>query len=95
MKRNQSSLLSDSAFLLLFVICFISIVFTAGDPNRYIQNIVFLNAAFLIAIITYFTTLITGLVLNILFILDMVPLLCIRLSLWELLSKAILTFGLL
>ncbi|MEV2603077.1 diguanylate cyclase [Paenibacillus larvae] len=68
MKRNQSSLLSDSAFLLLFVICFISIVFTAGDPNRYIQNIVFLNAAFLIAIITYFTTLITGLVLNILFI---------------------------
>jgi len=68
MKRHQSSLLSDSAFLLLFVICYISIVFTAGDPNRYIQNIVFLNAAFLIAIITYFTTLITGLVLNILFI---------------------------
>lgn len=68
MKRNQSSLLSDIAFLLLFVLCFISIVFTAGDPNRYIQNIVFLNVAFLIAILTYFTTLTTGLVLNILFI---------------------------
>lgn len=68
MKRNQSSLLSDGAFLLLFVLCFISIVFTAGDPNRYVQNIIFLNVAFLIAIVTYFTTVTTGLILNIVFI---------------------------
>lgn len=68
MKSKQSSLLSDGAFLLFFILCFISIVFTAGDPNRYIQNIIFLNVAFLIAIVTYFTTVTTGLILNIVFI---------------------------
>lgn len=68
MKRNQNGLLSDVAFLLLFIICFISIVFMAGDPNHYILNIILLNVAFLIAIITYFTTVTTGLILNIVFI---------------------------
>jgi GGDEF domain-containing protein len=68
MKRNQSSLLSDGGFLLLFVICFITILFTTGDPDRYIQNIILLNVAFLIAIVTYFTTVTTGLIMNILFI---------------------------
>ncbi|WP_341280920.1 diguanylate cyclase [Paenibacillus sp. FSL H8-0537] len=68
MRRNQSSLISDAGFLLLIVVSFISIVFTAGDPDRYLQNIIFLNVAFLIAIITYFTNVTTGLILNILFI---------------------------
>ncbi|WP_338554403.1 diguanylate cyclase [Paenibacillus sp. KS-LC4] len=68
MRRNQSSLISDAGFLLLIVVSFISIVFTAGDPDRYMQNIIFLNVAFLIAIITYFTNVTTGLILNILFI---------------------------
>ncbi|AOZ94419.1 diguanylate cyclase domain-containing protein [Paenibacillus crassostreae] len=68
MKRNQSSLLSDVAFLLLFIICFICIVFTSGDPDHYIQNIIFLNIAFLIAIVTYFTSLTLGLILSIIFI---------------------------
>lgn len=68
MRRNQSSLISDSGFLLLIVVSFICIVFTAGDPDRYLQNIIFLNIAFLIAIITYFTNVTTGLILNILFI---------------------------
>ncbi|OPA79301.1 GGDEF domain-containing protein [Paenibacillus selenitireducens] len=68
MKRNQSSLLSDVAFLLLFVICFICVVFTSSNPTYYIQNIIFLNAAFLIAIVTYFTNLTAGLILNFLFI---------------------------
>ncbi|SFF00414.1 GGDEF domain-containing protein, diguanylate cyclase (c-di-GMP synthetase) or its enzymatically inactive variants [Paenibacillus algorifonticola] len=68
MRRNQSSLISDSGFLLLIVVSFICIVFTAGDPDRYLQNVIFLNVAFLIAIITYFTNVTTGLILNILFI---------------------------
>lgn len=68
MKRNRSSILSDSAFLLLFLLCFICIVFAAGDPNRYMENIIFLNAAFMVAIITYFTTVTAGLILNILII---------------------------
>jgi GGDEF domain-containing protein len=66
--RNQSSIISDSGFLLLIVLSFISIVFTAGDPNQYMQNIIFLNVAFLIAVITYFTNVTAGLILNLLFI---------------------------
>ncbi|OCT14196.1 diguanylate cyclase [Paenibacillus pectinilyticus] len=68
MRRWQSSMVSDGAFLLLILSCFISIVFTAGNPNLYLQNIIFLNLAFLIAIVTYFTNVTTGLILNILFI---------------------------
>ncbi|TCZ75700.1 GGDEF domain-containing protein [Paenibacillus albiflavus] len=70
MRRNQSSLLSDSAFLLLFILCFVSIIVTSGDGDQshYLTNIIVLNIAFLIAIITYFFNLITGLVLNIIFI---------------------------
>lgn len=68
MKNNRSGILSDVAFLLLIIFCFICIVFTAGDPDRYMFNIIFLNIAFLIAIVTYFTTVTAGLVLNIVFI---------------------------
>lgn len=68
MKRNQSNIVSDIAFLLLFIVCFICVVFTAGDPDHYIQNIIFLNVAFLIAIVTYFTNLTVGLILSIIFI---------------------------
>jgi GGDEF domain-containing protein len=68
MRRVQSSMVSDGAFLLLILSCFICIVFTAGNPNFYIQNIIFLNLAFLMAIVTYFTNVTTGLILNILFI---------------------------
>ncbi|GIP22631.1 diguanylate cyclase domain-containing protein [Paenibacillus sp. J22TS3] len=68
MKRYQSSLMSDAAFLLLFVLCFVHILFTAGDPNHYLINMILLNVSFLIAIITYFTGLTAGLILNIVFI---------------------------
>ncbi len=68
MKRNAYSLLSDGGFLLLLVVSFVCIVFMAGEPDRYLQNIIFLNVAFLIAILTYFTNVTTGLLLNILFI---------------------------
>ncbi|WNR42320.1 GGDEF domain-containing protein [Paenibacillus roseipurpureus] len=68
MNRNRSSIISDGAFLLLILACFVSIVFTTGNPNLYLQNIIFLNLAFLIAVVTYFTNVTTGLLLNILFI---------------------------
>ncbi|WP_127495864.1 diguanylate cyclase domain-containing protein [Paenibacillus glycanilyticus] len=66
--RRNTSLLSDGGFLLLFIACFVCIVFTARDPNLYLHNIIFLNVAFLIAIVTYFTTITTGLILNIAFV---------------------------
>lgn len=67
MKRNRS-LGSDIAFLLFLVLIYICIVFIAGDPDAYLQNIIILNIAFILAIITYFTSVTAGLVLNLAFI---------------------------
>ncbi|ULO07752.1 diguanylate cyclase [Paenibacillus sp. 19GGS1-52] len=68
MRRNRSNLISDVAFLLFLVLIYICIVFIAGTPDSYIQNIIILNVAFLLAIVTYFTTVTAGLVLNLVFI---------------------------
>lgn len=68
MRRNAGSLLSDISFLLLLMLCFVCIVFIAGDTGHYIANIVMLNVVFLLAVVTYFTSATTGLVLNVLFI---------------------------
>lgn len=68
MKRFQNSFISDVAFLLFIIACIVIMMFIANNPNNYVMNMIFLNAAFLIAIITYFTTIITGLILNLLFI---------------------------
>ncbi|HIW34078.1 MAG TPA: diguanylate cyclase [Candidatus Paenibacillus intestinavium] len=68
MKRFQNSFLSDVAFLLFIVVCIVMTLFVSSDPNAYVINIILLNAAFLIAIITYFSTMMTGLILNLLFI---------------------------
>ncbi|OBZ08422.1 diguanylate cyclase [Bacillus sp. FJAT-27264] len=68
MRRNRSILISDAAFLLFLVLAYICIVFIAGSPNHYIQNIIILNVAFILAVVTYFTTVTAGLVLNLAFI---------------------------
>ncbi|WP_410512789.1 diguanylate cyclase [Paenibacillus sp. BR2-3] len=68
MRRNRSGLVSDVAFLLFLVLIYISIVFIAGNPDQYLQNIMILNAAFLLAMVTYFTNVTAGLVLNLVFI---------------------------
>ncbi|MFC9777116.1 diguanylate cyclase domain-containing protein [Paenibacillus chitinolyticus] len=68
MKVNRSSLLSDIAFLVLLVLCNVCVAFTAGDPNKYVENLIFLNLAFFFVIVTYFTTVTAGLILNIVFI---------------------------
>lgn len=66
--RNRSSLVSDLGFLAFLVLVFICIVFVAGVPDHYIQNIIVLCVAFLLALVTYFTTVTAGLVLNLAFI---------------------------
>ncbi|MEK4251496.1 diguanylate cyclase domain-containing protein [Paenibacillus sp. FSL W7-1287] len=68
MKRIQNSLVSDVAFLLFIGACIVTMIFIASDPSSYVTNMFFLNTTFLIAIITYFTTIMTGLILNLLFI---------------------------
>lgn len=54
--------------MLFLVLIYICIVFIAGDPDAYLQNIIILNIAFILAIITYFTSVTAGLVLNLVFI---------------------------
>ncbi|WP_379156654.1 diguanylate cyclase domain-containing protein [Paenibacillus sp. sgz5001063] len=68
MRSNRSSLFSDLAFLVFLVLNFICIVFIAGSPDHYVQNIIILNIAFLLALVTYFTNVTAGLVLNLAFI---------------------------
>lgn len=60
--------MSDIALLSFLVLVFICIVFIAGAPDNYLQNIIILNVAFILAIVTYFTTVTAGLVLNLVFI---------------------------
>lgn len=67
-RRNRSSLVSDLGFLGFLVLMFICIVFIAGSGDDYIQNIIILNIAFLLALVTYFTTVTAGLALNLAFI---------------------------
>lgn len=68
MKNHRNSLLSDVAFLMLVLLCNIFIIFTASNPNSYFQNLILLNFVFLFAIVTYFTNVTAGLVLNVAFI---------------------------
>ncbi|MBD2866326.1 diguanylate cyclase domain-containing protein [Paenibacillus oceani] len=68
MNLNRNSLVSDVAFLVFLGLCMICVTFTAGNPNAYFQNLILLNLTFFFAIVTYFTTVTTGLVLNVIFI---------------------------
>ena len=68
MRRPGTSLLSDGALLLFFLLSFICVLFLQGEPSRYTENVIFLNLSFLFAILTYFTTVTAGLVLNLVFI---------------------------
>nr|WP_306813124.1 GGDEF domain-containing protein [Paenibacillus soyae] len=60
--------MSDSGFLLFIVLCFAGILFVSGEQTHFLQNIVLLNLAFLISILSYFINVTTGLILNILFL---------------------------
>lgn len=67
-RRNRSSLTSDLGFLAFLVLIYACVVFIAGSPDNYIQNIIILNVSFLLALVTYFTTVTAGLTLNLAFI---------------------------
>lgn len=68
MRRLRNSLTSDIAYLLFIGACLILIMFMSSDSGHQIKHLIFVNATFLIAIITYFTTIITGLILNLVFV---------------------------
>lgn len=68
MNRRTGGLLSDLGLLFFIILCFVGVLFVSGDPNHYMERILLLNIALLIAIVTYFTSMTFGLVLNIVFI---------------------------
>ncbi|MBP2110205.1 diguanylate cyclase [Paenibacillus sp. FSL R7-0204] len=68
MRRNRSSLTSDLGFLAFLVLIFACIVYIAGSPDNYVQNIIILNVSFILALVTYFTTVTAGLTLNLAFV---------------------------
>lgn len=67
-EQGQYYILHESAFILMFMSCAVCILYAVADPQLYMLNMIMLNIVFLIAIVTYFSTLTTGLILNILFI---------------------------
>ncbi|WP_151733546.1 diguanylate cyclase domain-containing protein [Paenibacillus tengchongensis] len=67
MKRNRG-LAVDLGFLAFLVLVFICTLFIGGMPGDYLQNIIILTIAFLLALVTYFTTVTAGLTLNLAFI---------------------------
>ncbi|EHC6212495.1 GGDEF domain-containing protein [Listeria monocytogenes serotype 4b] len=68
MKKITNNLFADIGFLFFILLCFITIDFMINTPDEYLRNIILLNITFLLVIITYFTNLTLGLILNVLYI---------------------------
>ncbi|EPX8801721.1 diguanylate cyclase domain-containing protein [Listeria monocytogenes] len=68
MKKITNNLFADIGFLFFILLCFITIGFMINTPDEYLRNIILLNITFLLVIITYFTNLTLGLILNVLYI---------------------------
>ncbi|MHC1749264.1 MAG: diguanylate cyclase [Cellulosilyticaceae bacterium] len=68
MKLNKNSFIADLGMMLFLMLTFISILVIVEDESYLIYNIIMLNITFLIVITTYFTSLTTGLVINVVII---------------------------
>lgn len=65
---KNSKLLSDLSLLGFLLLSFIVVVYTSFNQGAFVQNVIFMNVAMLLAIVTYFTNLTIGLILNLIFI---------------------------
>lgn len=68
MKQNRNFLFADLAFLCMLLLMFICILFMSGTQDSFQKNMIILAAVMATVIITYFSTLPIGLVLNIVMI---------------------------
>lgn len=68
MRRTSPALVSDAALIGFMLLCLISILFISGDPQHSMTNLIMLAIAFFIAVITFFSSVTTGLIINVLFI---------------------------
>lgn len=60
--------MSDVSLILFVILLFICTLFIAASPDDYLRNVIILTIAFILAIVTYFTSVTAGLVLNLIFI---------------------------
>lgn len=65
MRPEKNSFIADVGMMLFLILTFISILFIVVDTRYLIFNIIMLNVAYLVVIITYFTSLTTGLIINV------------------------------
>lgn len=67
MKKN-TSLLSDLSLLGFLLLTFIMVVFVGLTGDHLMENVIFMNLALILALITYFTNITTGLIFNLAYI---------------------------
>lgn len=68
MKQNRNFLTADLSFLFMLLLLFIGILFISGTPESFQKNVIILATVLAVVIITYFSSLPAGLVLNIILI---------------------------
>lgn len=68
MRRTSPALVSDAALIGFMLLCLISILFISGDPEHSMTNVIMLAVAFFIAVITFFSSVTAGLIINVVFI---------------------------
>lgn len=68
MKKNQSTIVADLSFLILLVLLFISLIFIGTREETFFRNAVFLIITFFIMVLTYFTNITVGLIVNLVLI---------------------------
>lgn len=68
MSKRGIGILLDGALLGFMVIVVGTVVFLAANPSEFLVNLIYLMITFILVIITYFTSIIAGLIFNIIFI---------------------------
>ncbi len=65
MIKNKNSVSADLAFIFLLVLLLACVVFCAMDTENFSTNFIAVSAVFVVIIITYFTSLVAGLVIDV------------------------------
>lgn len=68
MRNNKNALTADIAFLCMLLLTFLCVLFLTGDPQNLQSNSIILAVVLGATILTYFTNLTTGLVINLVLI---------------------------
>ena len=65
MIKNKNSISADLAFIFLLILLLACVVFCATDSDNFSTNFIAVSAVFVVIIITYFTSLMAGLVIDV------------------------------